>query len=385
VTAPGAARFALFTPEHEALRASVRAFVEKEIHPHVEEWERAGDFPRSLYGRMGELGFLGLKYPEEFGGTGPDVLADVIVVEELARCGSGGVAAGIGGSKDLGSYYVYRFGNDEQRKRWLAPSIAGEAIGALGVTEPDAGSDVASLRTRAVRDGDEYVVNGSKVFITNGPKADYVVTAVRTGGEGYAGISLLVIEAGTPGFTTRRIDTVGWRTSQTGELRFEDCRVPAANLLGAEGEGFVAIMKNFQWERIIMALGAVSSAAQILDTAIGYAREREAFGRPIAKFQVWKHRFADLATEIEAARALTYHAVRKFVAGEDALREVSMAKAMACELDWHVADECVQVHGGYGYMMEFSAQRAWRDARLGPIGGGTTEIMREIIAKTYGL
>ena len=374
-----------FSAEHDALRESVRSFMENEVTPHVDEWEEAGDFPRDLYTRMGSLGFLGLKYPEEFGGSGPDLLADVVVVEELARCGSGGVAAGIGGHKDLGAYYIYRFGSDEQRKRWLAPSITGESIGALGVTEPDAGSDVANLRTRAVRDGDSYIVDGSKTFITNGSKADYVVTAVRTGGEGYQGISLLVIEAGTPGFTSKRIDTVGWRTSHTAELHFDGCRVPAENLLGAEGEGFISIMKNFQWERIIMALGAIASADKILAAGIDYAREREAFGRPIAKFQVWKHRFADLATEIAAGRALTYHALRKFVAGEDALREVSMAKALACELDWRVADECVQVHGGYGYMMEFPVQRAWRDARLGPIGGGTTQIMNEIIAKTYGL
>lgn len=379
------ARWELFTDEHDELRRSVRAFVEREIAPNVEEWEREGDFPRALYERMGELGFLGLKYPEEYGGSGPDFLADCVVVEELARAGSGGIAAGIGGHKDLGSYYVYRFGNDEQRKRWLVPSIRGEVIGALAVTEPNAGSDVASLATRAMRDGDAYVLNGSKTFITNGSKADYVVTAVRTGGEGYGGISLIVVERGTPGFTTRRIETVGWRTSHTGELFFDDCRVPAENLLGDEGQGFVAIMKNFQWERLIMALGAVAGAQRTLDGAIAYARDRTAFGRPIARFQVWKHRFADLETGLAAARALTYHALRKFVAGEDALREVSMAKALACELAWKVADEAVQVHGGYGYMMEFPVQRAWRDSRLGPIGGGTTQIMREIIAKTYGL
>jgi acyl-CoA dehydrogenase len=379
------ARWDLFTPEHEALRASVRAFLDREVVPNIEEWERAGDFPRALYERFGELGFLGLKYPEEVGGSGPDVLADVVVVEELARIGSGGVAAGIGGHKDLGSYYVYRFGNDEQHKRWLVPSITGELIGALAVTEPDAGSDVASLRTAARREGDHFVVNGSKMFITNGSKADYVVTAVRTGGEGYKGVSLLVIERGTPGFEARRIETVGWRTSHTAELSFVDCRVPAENLLGEENQGFIHIMQNFQWERIAMALGAVSAGQHTLENAIAYAQERHAFGRPIARFQVWKHRFADLQTELAAARALTYHALRKMMAGEDALREVSMAKAMACEVDWKVADEAVQVHGGYGYMMEFAAQRAWRDSRLGPIGGGTTEIMREIITKTLGL
>ncbi|HEX9712587.1 MAG TPA: acyl-CoA dehydrogenase family protein [Actinomycetota bacterium] len=377
-------RFEIFTPEHEALRKTVSDFVAREIHPHVEQWERDGDFPRELYRRFGELGLLGLKYEPEYGGSGPDLIADAVVNEELALCGSGGVAAGIGGHKDLGSYYIYRFGSDEQRRRWLVPSVTGEVIGALGVTEANAGSDVASLETRAVRDGNHYLVNGSKMFITNGSKADYVVTAVRTGGEGHKGISLLVIERGTPGFEARRIETVGWRTSHTGELSFADCRVPAENMLGAEGQGFIAIMKNFQWERLIMALGAVSAAQRTLQLGIDYARDRTAFGRPIAKFQTWRHRFADLETEIAAARALTYHAFRKFLAGEDALREVSMAKWLACEIGWKVADEALQVHGGYGYMMEFPVQRAWRDSRLGPIGGGTTEIMKEIIAKTYG-
>jgi acyl-CoA dehydrogenase len=379
------ARFDLFTPEHDALRESVRAFVEREIRPHADEWEAQKDFPRALYERMGELGFFGLKYAEEYGGSGPDYLADAVVNEELALCGAGGIAAGLGAHKDLGSLYVYKFGNDEQRKRWIVPSIQGKVIGALGVTEPNAGSDVANLVTRAVRDGGHYVLNGQKAFITNGSKADYVVIAARTGGEGYKGISLIVVEKDTPGFTTRRMETVGWLTSHTGELFFDDCRVPEENLLGEEGKGFIYIMQNFQWERLVMALASVAAAQKTLDIAIAYAKDRTAFGRPVAKFQVWRHRFADMETEIAAARALTYHALRKFVAGEDALREVSMAKWLACEIDWKVADEALQVHGGYGYMMEFPVQRAWRDSRLGPIGGGTTEIMKEIIAKTYGL
>ncbi|TMK82898.1 MAG: acyl-CoA dehydrogenase [Actinobacteria bacterium] len=362
------ARWELFTEDHVAFRDSVRQFIQKELAPNVEEWERAHDFPRDLYLRFGELGLLGLKYEERYGGTGPDLIADAIVNEELAQCGAGGVAAGIGGHKDLGSYYIYRFGTEEQRQRWLVPSIRGEMIGALGVTEPGAGSDVANIQTKAVRDGDHFVLTGQKAFITNGSKADYVVVAARTGGEGYGGISLIVVEKDTPGFTTNRMRTVGWWTSHTAEL-----------------EGFICIMKNFQWERLVMALAAVAAAQKTLESAIAYGKDREAFGRPVAKFQVWRHRFADLETEIAAARALTHHALRKLAAGEDALREVSMAKWFATELDWRVADEALQVHGGYGYMMEFPVQRAWRDARLGPIGGGTTEIMKEIIAKTYGL
>ncbi|MCA1834562.1 MAG: acyl-CoA dehydrogenase family protein [Actinomycetota bacterium] len=378
-------RYELFTEEHEAFRASVKDFVQRELAPHAQEWEEKKDFPREIYERCGELGLFGLKYPEEYGGTGPDMIADAVVNEELTLCGAGGVAAGLGAHKDLGSYYIYRFGNQEQRKRWLVPGIQGKAISALAVTEPHAGSDVAALKTKAVKDADHYVITGTKMFITNGSKADHVVVAARTGGEGYKGVSLIVVEKDTPGFTANRIATVGWWTSHTAELVFDECRVPAENMLGEEGSGFISIMKNFQWERIVMALAAVRAAQKTLDDAIAYAQSRTAFGRPVAKFQTWRHRFADLETEIHAMRCLTYHALRKMAAGEDAMREVSMAKWMACDLDWRVADEALQVHGGYGYMMEFPVQRAWRDSRLGPIGGGTTEIMKEIIARTYGL
>lgn len=374
-----------FSPEHEALRESARRFVETEIAPNAAAWEQEEDFPRALYARFGELGFMGLKFAPEYGGQGPDYLAEAVLIEEMARGGSGGVSAGIGGSKDLAALYVSKYGNEEQKQRWLVPSITGEIIGALGVTEPGTGSDVASITTRGVIEGDTVVVTGQKAFITNGSKADYVVTAVRTGGEGYRGISLIIIDADTPGFTTNRMRTVGWRTSHTGEIFFDGCRVPTANILGAEGQGFIQIMGNFQWERLAMSIGAVAAAGFILEKAIAYARDREVFGRPIARFQVWRHRFADLATEIAAARALTYGVLRRFAAGEDVLREVSMCKALTQDLAWKTADEALQVHGGYGYMTEVGIERAWRDTRLGPIGGGTTEIMHEIIAKTYGL
>ncbi|HWC32089.1 MAG TPA: acyl-CoA dehydrogenase family protein [Actinomycetota bacterium] len=377
----------LFTEDHEALRAGVREFVERALRPHAEEWERSGDFPvREVFRDAGRVGIFGAKYEDAYGGTGPDLVADAVITEELVRCASGGVAAALGAHKDLGSYYLYRFGTEEQKRRWLVPAIAGAKISALAVTEPDAGSDVAGIRTRAVRDGDAWALAGSKTFITNGPVADVLVVAAKTDPDAaHGGISLFVVEAGTPGLVARRIETVGWRTSHTGELVFDRCRVPAENVLGEEGRGFVQIMQSFQWERIVMALSAVAAADLTLEMAIAYARERHAFGRPVARFQVWRHRFADLATEIEAARSLTYQALRKIVAGEDAVREVSMAKWLGTELDWRVADEAVQVHGGYGYMMEFPAQRAWRDARLGAIGGGTTEIMKEIIGRSYGL
>jgi acyl-CoA dehydrogenase len=380
-------RAGLFTQEHDDLRRMVRQFVERELRPHAEQWEQAGHFPvREIFPQAGTLGLFGAKCEPAYGGTGPDLVADAVITEELARCGSGGVAAALGAHKDLGPYYVYRFGTEEQRRRWLVPAVAGQRIGALAVTEPGAGSDVGAIATRAERDGGGWRLTGTKTFVTNGPVADFVVVAAKTDSEqGHRGISLFVLEAGTPGFAARRIETVGWRTSHTGELALQDCRVPPVALLGQENEGFYHIMANFQWERMVMALAAVSAAEATLELGMAYARDRRAFGRPVAKFQVWRHRFADLATEIGAARSLSYHALRMLVAGKDAVREVSMAKWFATELGWRVADEALQVHGGYGYVMEYPVQRAWRDSRLGPIGGGTTEVMKEIIGRSFGL
>jgi alkylation response protein AidB-like acyl-CoA dehydrogenase len=281
---------------------------------------------------------------------------------------------------------VSKFGDEEQRNRWLPPALAGETIGALAVTEPDAGSDVAAIKTVATREGDDWVINGSKLFITNGAWADFVVVAAKTDpGAGHSGITLFVVDTAAPGFSASEMRMLGWRSGQTGELSFSDVRVPDANRLGPEGSGFVAIMQNFAWERLVMALGQVAGAQRIYDLAKTYALERQAFNRPVGKFQVWRHRFADMATRIEAGRALTYNALRLYVAGENPIREVSMAKLYTSELAFHVADECVQVHGGYGYMTEFPAERALRDTRLGPIGGGTSEIMKEIIGRTLGL
>ena len=380
-------RYGLFTEDHDALRAGVREFVERALTPHAEEWEREGGFPvRDVFEEAGRVGLFGAKYGDAYGGTGPDLVADAVVTEELVRCGSGGVAAALGAHKDLATLYVHRFGTEEQRRRWLVPSIEGRSIGALAVTEPEAGTDVAAIRTRAARDGDDWVLRGTKTFITNGSVADYVVVAAKTDHQaGHDGITLFVVERGTPGFEATRLETVGWRTSHTAQLSFDGARVPADHLLGEEGRGFHHIMRNFGWERLVMALAAVAAAERTLELGMRYAGERSAFGRPVGRFQVWRHRFADLATEIAAARSLTYHVLRKVVAGDDAVREVSMAKWYATELGWKVADEALQVHGGYGYMMEFPVQRAWRDARLGPIGGGTTEIMKEVIGRTFGL
>jgi acyl-CoA dehydrogenase len=376
----------LFDPEHDDLRREVRAFVERELLPHAEEWERAESFPKELFGRVGELGFLGMKFGPEVGGSGPDYLADAVVTEELARCGSGGVSACLGAHKDLAMLYVANFGTADQHHRWLRPAVEGSIVGALAVTEPDTGSDVAAIKTSARRDDDGWVVNGSKLFITNGAWADFVVVAAKTDpGAGHEGITLFVVEADAPGYSARKIPMLGWRSGQTGELSFADVRIPDSHRLGEIGSGFTAIMKNFAWERLVMALGAVSGAQRIYEVAKAYSLERSAFNRPVGKFQVWRHRFADMATKIEAARALTYGALRLFAAGESPIQEVAMAKLYACDVALHLADECVQIHGGYGYVTEFPAERALRDARLGPIGGGTSEIMKEIIGKTLGL
>jgi acyl-CoA dehydrogenase len=304
----------------------------------------------------------------------------------MSRCGSGGVAAGLGAHAQIALPPIASFGSEEQKQRWLVPGIKGEKIAALGITEPEAGSDVAGIKTKAVRDGDDYVLNGSKMYITNGCRADILVTAVRTGEDPHGGVSFIVVEKGTPGFDQSiRLKKLGWRASDTAQIFFSDCRVPAANMLGGEGAGFPMIMANFQWERLTMALGAVAGAEQTMKLARDYAETRIAFNRPIVRFQAIKHKIVEMATEIEMARHLTYHALWLFSQGRDAVKEVSMAKIAATEAATHVADEAVQIHGGYGYMMEFPVQRAWRDARLGPIGGGTTQIMREIIAKAMDL
>lgn len=379
----------LFTAEHEELRRALRSFVTKELLPHAEQWEAKEAFPREIFERVGELGFFGLKFPEDVGGSGTDLVADAVVTEELSGCGSGGVAASLGAHKDLALLYVYNFGSPEQHTRWLTPGIEGRLVGGLAVTEPDAGSDVAAIKCSARRDGNGWVINGTKLFISNGAWADFVVVAAKTDPHAqppHEGITLFVVDAGTDGYDARRIPMLGWRSGQTAELSFSQVRVPDENRLGEVGGGFAAIMRNFAWERLVMALGQVAGAQRNYELAKAYALERKAFGRPVGKFQVWRHRFAEMATRIEAARALTYHALRLFASGEtNPLREAAMAKLYSSEVAFHVADECVQVHGGYGYMTEFPAERAWRDARLGPIGGGTSEIMRELIGRSYGL
>jgi acyl-CoA dehydrogenase len=377
-----------FTSEHEDLRESVRNWVTREIAPHVEEWEEARAFPRELFARCGELGFLGLKFPVEYGGQGGDYVHNAAYIEELSRSGaSGGVAAGLGATSEIAMPPIWKFGTEEQKQRWLVPGIKGEKIGALGITEPGAGSDVASISTKAKRVDGGYVVNGAKTFITNGVRADFLVCAVKTTDEGgHHGISFLVLERDMPGYeVANKLEKMGWHSSDTGELSFTDVEVPAENLLGEENGGFYLIMANFQWERLTMALGAVGGMQRVFEATLAYAKEREAFGRPIGRFQAIRHKFAEMSVKMEAGRAITYAALRKFAAGEDAIADVTRAKLFTQRSLVELCDEAIQIHGGYGYMREYGVERAYRDARLGPIGGGTDEVMKEILGKQLGL
>ena len=374
------------TDEHEMLRRTVRAFVEKEVVPQVDTWEEAGRIPRAFWRRLGELGLLGLEFPTEYGGAGGDFLSSVVLGEEMARCRSGGVAFSVLVHTDMSSPWLTRYGTDAQKRRYLPGIVSGETVCALGITEPGTGSDMASITTRAVRDGDRYRLTGSKIFITNGVYGDLYFVAARTGPgtpeRRHAGISMFLVERDTPGFTvSRRLDKMGMRASDTAELSLQDCPVPALNLLGEEGRGFHQLAAGLQRERIMAAVLALSGAAQALEDTLAYVRERHAFGEPLAAKQALRHRLADMATEIEAARHLVYHAASLYTAGRDCVTEVSMAKLFATEVANRVAYQAVQLHGGYGYMSEFPVERFFRDVRLWTIASGTSEIMREIVAK----
>src|SRR5215216_1431661 len=376
----------IFTEEHDQLRESIRAFVTKELAPHSEEWEET-TFPDSIFRRMGELGFLGLSYPEEYGGQGGDYYCNLVLAEEMTRCNSGGLAMGVAVHTDMATPPVHLFGTEEQKQRYLVPSIKGEKISCLGSTEPDAGSDVAGIKTRAVRDGDEWVINGSKTYITNGHRADFIVLVAKTDPEaGHDGISLFLVDMGLPGVVReQRLQKLGMHASDTALLSFQDVRVPAEALLGREGKGFYNIMWELQGERMIGAAGCVAAAQKAFDRTLRYATERQAFGRPIGHFQVIRHKFAEMATDIEAARQLVYTTAWRFANGEYPVREISMAKLYASRMAVEVADECIQIHGGAGYMKEYGVERVWRDMRLNRIGAGTDEIMLDVIGRSYGL
>lgn len=372
--------------ELELLRSTLRSLVEREVTPHVLEWEAAGTVPRELFARLGELGFLGLALAPEHGGGGRDFRYTAVLVQELVRCASVGVPVSVLAHAEFATKVIDAGGSEELRAAILPAAITGESIGALGVTEPGAGSDVAAIRTSARRDGGDYVVNGSKTFITNAPICDFVTAAVRTGGPGAGGISLIVIPAGTPGFVRgRTLQKLGTHASATGELAFEDCRVPARYMLGEPGAGFRWIMEGFRGERVVLALICCAQMRLMWEQAQRYGLERDAFGRPLLGFQAWRHRLADALTTIEAAEALTARGLDLYVAGRPCDREVSMAKLFAAEAAVGVAHDCKQIFGGYGYVEETPIARMVRDSLAFSIGAGTSEVMREIIAREAGL
>ncbi|MCW5831365.1 MAG: acyl-CoA dehydrogenase family protein [Labilithrix sp.] len=373
------------TEEHAQLRETVKRFSQKHIAPHARAWEEAEEFPRDLYRAAAEAGLLGISYPIEDGGSGGDITHALAAAEEMVLQGhSVGTCVGLN-SHGIALPPIVRLGTPDQKKRFVAPVLAGEKVSALAITEPGGGSDVASLRTRAVRDGDHYVVNGAKTFITSGCRADVVTTAVRTGGEGHGGVSLLVVERGTPGFSvSKKLHKTGWWASDTAELSFEDCRVPARNLVGEENQGFFAIMINFASERLYLAGQCVAIAELAYRESVKYARERVAFGKTLMGHQVTRHKLADMATRIAAARALVNECATRVTRGEQAPGLAAMTKNTATDMCSFVVDQAVQIHGGNGYMREYLVERLYRDARLYPIGGGTREIMNEIISKAEG-
>ncbi|MBZ2169132.1 acyl-CoA dehydrogenase family protein [Marinobacter sp. F4216] len=375
-----------FNDLHEQARLSAQKFINTEVLPYIDDWEEAGEFPRELYQKAGKAGLLGIGYPEALGGSGEnDIFLRVAVSEELMRSTSGGLVASLG-SLDIALPPVVKWAQPAVREQVVPAVLSGDNIAALAITEPGGGSDVANLKTRAVRDGDHFVVNGSKTFITSGHRADHYTVAVRTGDAGHNGISLLLIDRDTPGFSTgKKLRKMGWWASDTAELFFEDCRVPADRLIGAENGGFIAIMSNFLAERLSLSVMAYMTAQLAYEAALDYAGQRQAFGRNLSGFQVTRHKLVDMATQIDVAREYAYRCAALMQAGKNPIKQVAMAKNFAVEVCENVTREAVQVFGGMGYMRESVVERLYRDAKILSIGGGTTEIMKELIAKQLRL
>jgi citronellyl-CoA dehydrogenase len=376
----------IFTEEHDRLRESIARFAAKELAPHAEEWEET-TFPDAVIRRMGELGFLGLSVDERYGGQGGDYYANLVLAEEMTGANCGGLAMGVAVHTDMAMPPILKFGTEEQKQEWVVPAVRGEKILCLGITEPDAGSDVAGIKTRAVRDGDEWVINGSKTYITNGHRADVIVLVTKTDPDaGYDGFTLFLVPMDAPGvIREKKLEKLGMHASDTALLAFQDVRVPDSAVLGQVGKGFYHIMWELQGERLIGAAGCVAGAQRCFERTLQYAKERTAFGRQIGKFQVIRHKFAEMATKIESARQMTYVTAWRFNNGEYPVREISMAKLHAARVAVEVADECIQIHGGAGYMREYGVERVWRDMRLNRIGAGTDEIMLDVIGRSYGL
>lgn len=374
-----------FGETQNIIRTNVRKFVDQEIKPFISDWEESGGFPRELYEKAGQAGILGIGHPEQWGGTEVDLFSKVAASEELMRSTSGGLVASLG-SLDIGLPPVWKWGSPALQERIVPDVIAGKKVSALAITEPSGGSDVASIKTKAVLDGNEYIVNGSKTFITSGHTADYFTTAVRTGGDGYAGISLLLIEADRKGFSRgKNLKKTGWWASDTAELFFEDVRVPKENLIGPENSGFIAIMSNFAQERLSLCIMANMTSELAFEEAMRYVKQRETFGRKLAKYQVIKHKLAEMATQLEASKTFTYRLAARMAAGHNVVKEISMAKNFATQTSDRITYDAVQLFGGMGFMRESTVERLARDNRILSIGGGTYEIMNEVIAKQMGL
>ncbi len=371
-----------FTEEHEAFRSSFQEFLQKEVVPHIEKWEKTGTIERFIWEKFGEMGYFGLTYPEKYGGLELDLFYTVIFLEELQKINSGGFAAAMWAHSYLAMTHLNVEGSEEIKQNYLAPSISGEKIGCLCITEPFGGSDVAAMRTTAVKKGDKYVINGSKTFITNGIYSDYLVVAAKTSPEkGGKGMSIFLMDRDTPGISATKLDKLGWRASDTAEIVFDNVEIPASNLMGEEDKGFNYIMQHFAFERLIMGVNAHARAEFALDYAINYMGERMAFGKTIDKFQALRHQVADMASEVEMCKEFNYSIVKRMIDGVYVVKEASMSKLLSTKMADEVIYNCLQLLGGYGYMEEYPMARLLRDSRLGPIGGGTSEILREIIAK----
>ncbi|WP_109853551.1 acyl-CoA dehydrogenase family protein [Aquimarina sp. AU58] len=371
-----------FTEEHELFRQSLREFLKKEVTPHIDKWEKTGDIDRFIWEKFGEMGYFGIAYPEEYGGLDLDLFYTVILLEELQKINSGGFAAAIWAHAYLAMTHLNKEGDHRIKEMYLKPSISGEKIGCLGITEPFGGSDVAGMRTTAIKEGDHYVVNGSKTFITNGVYSDYLVIAAKTNPElGNKGISIFVVDRDTPGISATKLEKLGWKASDTGEIAFDNVKIPANNLMGEENKGFSYIMQHFALERLIMGVNAHARTEYALEYVIQYMSEREAFGKTIDKFQALRHTVADIASEVEMCKEFNYSVAKRLNDGKYVVKEASMSKLISTKIADEAIYKCLQLLGGYGYMEEYPIARLFRDSRLGPIGGGTSEILREVIAK----
>jgi alkylation response protein AidB-like acyl-CoA dehydrogenase len=371
-----------FTEEHEFFRKSFRDFLQKEVTPHIEKWEKTGQIERFIWKKMGEMGYFGISYPETYGGLDLDIFYMVIFLEEMQRLNSGGFAAAMWAHTYLAMTHLNKEGNHKQKEKYLTPSISGDMVGCLCITEPFGGSDVSGMRSTAIKEGAHYILNGSKTFITNGVYSDYLVVAAKTAPElGNKGISIFVIDRDTPGVSATKLDKLGWRASDTGEIAFDAVRIPEENLLGEENQGFGYIMQHFALERLIMGINAHARSEWAIAYTIQYMKDRTAFGQSISKFQALRHKVAQLSAEVEVTKTFNYNVAKSLGDGHYVVKEATMSKLISTKVADEVAYECLQLLGGYGYMEDYPMARLFRDSRLGPIGGGTSEILREIIAK----